>query len=118
MDNTHLLATHDTPQLQTIFGSDILRLTPPEVFAHVYCLDENKVKDALKPLKQTVIIGPPADCQRENEVDTQTEVSHTPVLTLHHIINNITILSIHGNIRANRFSKVRALMAVDRAGVY
>lgn len=65
-DDTHLLAIHDTPLLQTVFGSDILRLTPPEVFAHVYCLDEAKVKDTLEPINQTVIIGPPNDCQENN----------------------------------------------------
>lgn len=65
-DDTHLLAIHDTPSLQTVFGSDILRLTPPKVLAHTYCLDENKVKDALKPIKQTVIIGPPNDCHKRD----------------------------------------------------
>ncbi|MEN1967138.1 cupin domain-containing protein [Lentibacillus sp. N15] len=65
-DDTHLLAIHDTPMLQTIFGSDILRLTPPEVLAHNYCLDENEVKDTLEPITETVIIGPPENCKKSN----------------------------------------------------
>ncbi|MEW9677367.1 cupin domain-containing protein [Lentibacillus sp. L22] len=65
-DETHLLAIHDTPMLQTVFGSDILRLTPPEVLAHTYCLNENKVKDTLAPINGTVIIGPSEDCSQNN----------------------------------------------------
>lgn len=65
-DDTHILATHDTPMLQTIFGSDVLRLTPPQILSYVYCLDEDELKNALSPLQQTVIIGPPADCEKND----------------------------------------------------
>lgn len=65
-DDTHLLATHDNNNLQTVFGSDLLRLTPDELLAYVYCLDARKVEEALRPIKDTVIIGPPADCERNN----------------------------------------------------
>jgi oxalate decarboxylase/phosphoglucose isomerase-like protein (cupin superfamily) len=61
-DNTHLLAVFDAPNPEVIFGSDILRLTPANVLAHTYCLDESKLKEALAPLQKTVIIGPPGDC--------------------------------------------------------
>ncbi len=64
-DQTHLLAIFDAPQPEAIFGSDILRLTPPDVWAHSYCLDVNKVKDTFAPITKTVIIGPPADCQQQ-----------------------------------------------------
>lgn len=78
MDDTHLLAIHDTPSLQTVFGSDILRLTPDKVFAHTYCLDESKVKETLSPIKQTVIIGPPIDCHpREMEQEDQQVHANT-----------------------------------------
>lgn len=61
-DHTHLLAVFNAPVPEVVFGSDILRLTPPELMAHTYCLDETKWKEAVAPLTQTVIIGPPADC--------------------------------------------------------
>ena len=66
-DKTHLLAIHDTPLLQTIFGSDVLRLTPPQVLAHTYCLDEKQVENTLKPITHTVIIGPPSDCKKRDQ---------------------------------------------------
>ncbi|XOS94436.1 cupin domain-containing protein [Brevibacillus laterosporus] len=58
VDNTHLLAIFDAPIPETIFGSDILRLTPPSILAHTYCLNEAKVKDTLAPIQSTVVIGP------------------------------------------------------------
>lgn len=61
-DKTHALTIYDTPDLDTVWGSDVLRLTPPEVLAHAYCLDKKQIQQALKPIKDTVIIGPPADC--------------------------------------------------------
>ncbi|RJX38579.1 cupin domain-containing protein [Paenibacillus pinisoli] len=65
-DNTHLLAIFDAPVPEVIFGSDILRLTPAHVLAHSYCLDEAKVKDTLAPITDSVIIGPPASCSKQN----------------------------------------------------
>lgn len=66
VDNTHLLAVFDAPAPEVIFGSDILRLTPPDVLAHVYCLDEAKVKETLAPITATTVIGPPADCGKRS----------------------------------------------------
>ncbi|GGD55633.1 cupin domain-containing protein [Paenibacillus nasutitermitis] len=63
-DNTHLLAIFDAPIPEFIPGSDLLRLTPANVLAHTYCLDEAKVKEALAPIAKTVVIGPPADCKK------------------------------------------------------
>ncbi|MEI7024835.1 cupin domain-containing protein [Paenibacillus sp. y28] len=65
MDNTHLLAIFDAPVPEFIGGSDLLRLTPASVLAYTYCLNEAKVKDALAPITETVVIGPPSDCKRE-----------------------------------------------------
>ncbi|MEK3884050.1 cupin domain-containing protein [Paenibacillus sp. PL2-23] len=61
-DNTHMLAIFDAPVPEVIFGSDILRMTPPSVLAHTYCLDEAKVKETLAPITETVVIGPPNSC--------------------------------------------------------
>ncbi len=66
VDNTHLLAIFDAPIPEAIFGSDILRLTPASVLAANYCLDEAMVKETLAPIKSTVVIGPPADCDKPN----------------------------------------------------
>lgn len=63
VDNTHLLAIFDAPVPEFIAGSDLLRLTPANILAHTYCLDENKVKDTLAPITDTVVIGPPSDCK-------------------------------------------------------
>ncbi|RAP77787.1 cupin domain-containing protein [Paenibacillus montanisoli] len=63
-DNTHLLAIFDAPVPQFIGGSDLLRLTPADILAHTYCLNEAKVKDTLAPITQTVFIGPPANCNQ------------------------------------------------------
>lgn len=70
-NHTHFLAIFDTGKLETIFGSDMLRKTPPSVLAHIYCLDETKVEEVLKPIDETVVIGPPADCEREMNRDTE-----------------------------------------------
>ncbi|GIQ64660.1 cupin [Paenibacillus cisolokensis] len=64
-DNTHLLAIFDAPIPEFIPASDMLRLTPANVFAHTYCLNEAKVKDTLAPITNTVVIGPPSDCAPE-----------------------------------------------------
>ncbi|WP_397386225.1 cupin domain-containing protein [Paenibacillus sp. VCA1] len=63
-DDTHLLAIFDAPVPEFIGGSDLLRLTPAEVFSHTYCLNEEQVKATLAPIKDTVFIGPPNDCVR------------------------------------------------------
>jgi quercetin dioxygenase-like cupin family protein len=63
VDNTHLIAIFDAPVPELITGSDILRLTPANIWAHTYCLDEAKVKETFAPITDTVIIGPPSNCQ-------------------------------------------------------
>ncbi|AKO92907.1 cupin domain-containing protein [Priestia filamentosa] len=62
-NNTHLLAIFDAPYPEYIFGSDILTKTPIEVLAHTYCLDAEKLKETLAPLKnETIVIGPTNEC--------------------------------------------------------
>ncbi|WP_020618855.1 cupin domain-containing protein [Paenibacillus daejeonensis] len=76
-DNTHLLAIFDAPIPDVIYGSDILRLTPPEVLAYSYCLDQEAVKETLAPLKETVVISPPKDCQTSKVQGTSTAATPT-----------------------------------------
>lgn len=62
VDCTHLLAIFNAPVPEVILGSDLLTLTPANVLAHTYCLNEAKVKDTLAPVQPGTFIGPPADC--------------------------------------------------------
>lgn len=62
VDCTHLLAIFDAPTPEVILGSDLLSLTPANVLAHTYCLNEALVKEALAPVQPKTFIGPPADC--------------------------------------------------------
>src|SRR5699024_8267478 len=52
---------------QTMFGSDVLRLSPKQLMADTDCLDEQKLEEVLDPIDETVIIGPPSDCERKSE---------------------------------------------------
>lgn len=74
-DHTHLLAIFNASIPEVIFGSDLLRLTPPGVFAYTYCLDEPTLKAALSPIEDTVFLGPPAGCPYD-PVQSQTPGAH------------------------------------------
>ncbi|MFY0545634.1 cupin domain-containing protein [Brevibacillus sp. H7] len=63
-ENTHLLAIFNAPIPEVILGSDLLRLTPSEVLAYTYCLNEAKVKNTLAPIRSTTFIGPPLGCHQ------------------------------------------------------
>ncbi|MCP1123679.1 cupin domain-containing protein [Bacillus sp. 3103sda1] len=75
VDNTHLLAIFNAPTPEAIFGSDILRLTPSNVMAHTYCLDEQQWKQAVAPIQSTTVIGPPKDCNQSQHRNT---IHHIP----------------------------------------
>ena len=66
-DNTHLLAIFNAPTPEVILGSDILKLTPANIMAHTYCMDENQWKKAIAPVQPSTFIGPPANCHRAAE---------------------------------------------------
>lgn len=68
-EDTHVLTIYDTSKLDTVWGSDILRLTPAQVFSHAYCLNEDQVQQTLGSIKDRVIIGPPADCDEQNQAN-------------------------------------------------
>lgn len=68
-DHTHLLAIFNAPIPEVILGSDILRITPKDLMAHTYCLDEEKIKEALAPITKSVFIGPPRDCNKNKVQD-------------------------------------------------
>ncbi|BBH20557.1 cupin [Paenibacillus baekrokdamisoli] len=58
-DNTQLLAIFDNAAPQTVFGSDVLRKTPPEVLQLSYGINGAQLAQVLQPITQTVVIGPP-----------------------------------------------------------
>ncbi|WP_318614491.1 cupin domain-containing protein [Sporosarcina sp. YIM B06819] len=58
-DNTHFLGIFDAPTPEVILGSDILTLTPANIMAQTYGIDENQWKKAVAPVKPSTFIGPP-----------------------------------------------------------
>jgi len=71
MDDTHLLAIFDNNAAQVVFGSDILRKTPPEVFQKIYGVNAAQFADVLKPIDQTIVLGPPASRDVQWRIGTQ-----------------------------------------------
>ncbi|MCM3715852.1 cupin domain-containing protein [Alkalihalobacillus oceani] len=63
-DNTHLLAIFDAPIPEVILGSDLLKLTPANIMAHTYCMDENEWTQTTAPVQPSTFIGPTTDCTR------------------------------------------------------
>ncbi|UOQ84349.1 cupin domain-containing protein [Gracilibacillus salinarum] len=57
-DHTHLLAIFDAPNPEVILGSDLLRLTPPEVMAYTYGLNQQLWQQAVAPIQSSTYIGP------------------------------------------------------------
>ncbi|MEG0260064.1 MAG: cupin domain-containing protein [Lysinibacillus sp.] len=71
VDHTHMLAIFNAPTIDVITASDILTLTPSNIMAHTYCLDEQQWKNAIAPIKSPTTIGPPSDCNKSNPSCTQ-----------------------------------------------
>lgn len=61
-DDSHFLGIFDEPQPQVVLGSDLLKLTPSNVMAHTYCMNEQQWNEAIRPVQPATFIGPPADC--------------------------------------------------------
>ena len=65
----HLFFNND--QFETAEGSDILRLTPPEVFQAAYGVSAEKLEKDLSPIKESVVISP-TNSNRINSVKKVT----------------------------------------------
>ncbi|MGD7043223.1 cupin domain-containing protein [Jeotgalibacillus proteolyticus] len=76
-DNTHLLAIFDAPNPEVVLGSDILALTPANVMAHTYCMDETQWKQVTAPVEPSTYIGPPSNCTRHQPAQTYYDYSYT-----------------------------------------
>ncbi|WP_234410528.1 cupin domain-containing protein [Caldalkalibacillus mannanilyticus] len=59
MDHTRLVVSFDNKEFDIVYGSDILRKTPPEVFQMMYGINATQWAEVIEPIDQTVIIGPP-----------------------------------------------------------
>src|SRR5699024_6904929 len=81
-DNTHLLAAHDRNNLQTMFGSDILRVSPKQLMAYTHCINQQMLDELLYPTDHTIIIGTPSDRQRKSK-----ELSKEMGMEPHKLIN-------------------------------
>lgn len=75
-DNTHFIGIFDAPTPEVILGSDLIKLTPANIMAHTYCMDENLWKEAIAPVKPATFIGPPEDCNNTNEQISYQDPGH------------------------------------------
>jgi len=76
VDHTHLIAIFNAPTPEVILGSDILKLTPANIMAHTYCLDEDQWKKAIAPVIPSTFIGPPANCNKTAESNSHHHPSY------------------------------------------
>lgn len=58
-DQAHLLVNFNDGQIESVEGSDVLRLTPPEVFQQAYGMNARQYAKEVTPITETLKIGPP-----------------------------------------------------------
>ncbi|WP_208591126.1 cupin domain-containing protein [Gracilibacillus suaedae] len=58
LDQTHLLAIFDAANPEVILGSDILRLTPPDIMAYTYGMNQQLWQQVISPIQSSTYIGP------------------------------------------------------------
>ncbi|KAA9006504.1 cupin domain-containing protein [Paenibacillus spiritus] len=61
-EHSHFLTIFDRPTADVVLGSDFLRCTPPEIMNMAYCIDPAKYAEAVSPITESVILGPPLCC--------------------------------------------------------
>lgn len=66
-DNTHFIGIFDAPTPEVILGSDLIKLTPSNIMAHTYCMNEDQWNQAIAPVEPATFIGPPIDCNKTNK---------------------------------------------------
>lgn len=75
-DRTHILAIFNASTPEVILGSDILKLTPSNIMAHTYCMNENEWKKAIAPVMPSTYIGPPKNCYKTTSDNQQYYPNH------------------------------------------
>lgn len=63
-DQTHLLAIFNAPTPEVILGSELIKLTPANIMATSYCMDEKEWKKTIAPVTPGTFIGPPKNCNK------------------------------------------------------
>lgn len=78
-DETHFLTILSNEAPGTVEGSNMLRLTPPEVFQLAYGVNAEEIAEALAPINQAVVIGPPSPmpCETEGDLESKHSFAHT-----------------------------------------
>jgi oxalate decarboxylase/phosphoglucose isomerase-like protein (cupin superfamily) len=59
-EKVHLHLFFNNDQFESAEGSDMLRLTPPEVFQAAYNVNAEQLAEAVAPITDSVVIGPPS----------------------------------------------------------
>lgn len=58
-DHVYFLAIFDQPTPDIVYGSDFLRFIPKEVMQRAYGINEQDYANAVAPLRESVVLGPP-----------------------------------------------------------
>ncbi|MCL1631682.1 cupin domain-containing protein [Sporolactobacillus sp. CPB3-1] len=77
-DDVHLLTIFDQPTPDVVFGSDFLRFTPAEVMNRAYCVNPQIYAQAVAPIQQSTILGPPIGCMETDTTNTENESPIVP----------------------------------------
>lgn len=59
-EEAHFLAVFDVPTPDIVYGSDFLKAIPPEVMSQAYGVDPGLYTQAVAPIRESAILGPPS----------------------------------------------------------
>jgi oxalate decarboxylase/phosphoglucose isomerase-like protein (cupin superfamily) len=63
-EDAHMLVYFNDGKIESVEGSDVLRLTPPEVFQQAYDIHARQFAKEVAPITETLTIGPPSRHRR------------------------------------------------------
>ena len=63
-EDAHMLVYFNDGKIESVEGSDVLRLTPPEVFQQAYDIHARQFAKEVAPITETLMIGPPSKPRR------------------------------------------------------
>jgi oxalate decarboxylase/phosphoglucose isomerase-like protein (cupin superfamily) len=58
-EKVHVLVIFNDDKIESVEGSDVLRLTPPEIFHQAYGVNAKQLAKVLETITETVVLGPP-----------------------------------------------------------